>query len=177
MIQSFITGGVFRFLLRFIPSVFETIAEHVKSKQSIEHDKLKLELAKINAEQMNSDQSIEHDRLKLELAKINAEHMTTVEGIKAEKPVRLARINEHKHKSGVQWVDGFTAVVRPVTTVFWIIFYPLLVWWGVKENFIVQSPLAVLTSFEQEIIACILGFCIPIKSCRRRELEVERGLI
>ncbi|WP_280136106.1 hypothetical protein V9J15_05300 [Candidatus Liberibacter africanus] len=42
MIQSFIVGVAFRFLLRFIPSVFETIAEHMKSKQSIERDRLRL---------------------------------------------------------------------------------------------------------------------------------------
>ncbi|AKK20098.1 hypothetical protein G293_02330 [Candidatus Liberibacter africanus PTSAPSY] len=139
MIQSFIVGGVFRFLLRFIPSVFETIVEHMKYKQSIEHD-----------------------RLKLELAKINAENLVALERIK-DKPVILARIHEHKHKSGIKWIDGFNALIRPLTTVF--LDYCLSVISMVErgKNFVIQSPLAVLTPFEQEIIACIRGFWYSVK--------------
>ncbi|AKK20484.1 hypothetical protein V9J15_05295 [Candidatus Liberibacter africanus] len=62
------------------------------------------------------------------MANINAEHMTTVEEIK-DKPVILASIHEHKTKVALNGVDySFTSMVRPLTTVFWIIFYPLLVW-------------------------------------------------
>ncbi|AKK20256.1 hypothetical protein G293_03140 [Candidatus Liberibacter africanus PTSAPSY] len=122
MIQSLYRRREFRFLLRFIPYVFETVTEHVKSKKSIKHD-----------------------RMRIELAKINAKSLIAVEGIKADKPVRLARIKGYNHKSGVKWIDGFNALVRLLTTLFWIMDYPLLVIYLVKENFIIQSPLAVLT--------------------------------
>ncbi|ONI58716.1 hypothetical protein AYO25_03805, partial [Candidatus Liberibacter solanacearum] len=71
-------------------------------------------------------------------------------------------------KSGVQWIDSFNALIRPLTTLFWIIVYPLLVWWSVKEGIFDRSPLSVLTSFEQEIIACILGFWYTDKIVQKR---------
>ncbi|ADR52771.1 hypothetical protein CKC_05125 [Candidatus Liberibacter solanacearum CLso-ZC1] len=120
MIQSFLVGEVFRFALRFIPSVFEKIAdgvlEYLMQKQSIEYDKMKLELARINSS------------TQLDLADIKLE----IEELKADQLIRLARIKAQKVKSGIQWIDGFNAFVRPLTSLFWIIVYPLLVWWSVK---------------------------------------------
>ncbi|WP_045960975.1 hypothetical protein, partial [Candidatus Liberibacter solanacearum] len=146
MIQSFLAGGIFRFALRFIPSVFENIvdvvSEHLMQKRSIEYDKMKLEQTRIQS------------ATQLDLAEIKY----AIEELKVDKPIRLARIKDQKVKSGVKWIDGFNALIRPLTTLFWIIVYPLLVWWSVKEGIFDRSPLSVLTPFEQEIIACILGF-------------------
>ncbi|MFV0256652.1 MAG: hypothetical protein EPS19_04445, partial [Candidatus Liberibacter solanacearum] len=73
-----------------------------------------------------------------------------------------------KVKSGVKWIDGCNALVRPLTTLFWIIVYPLLVWWSVKEGVFDRSPLSILSPFEQEIIACILGFWYTDKIVQKR---------
>ncbi|RPD37325.1 hypothetical protein C0030_002885, partial [Candidatus Liberibacter solanacearum] len=120
MIQSFIAGGLFRFALRFVPSVFEQVAnivlEYLMQKRAIEYDKMKLELARIDG------------ATQLDLADIKA----GIEELKADQPIRLARIKAQKIKSGVKWIDGFNALIRPLTTFFWIIVYPLLVWWSVK---------------------------------------------
>ncbi len=90
MIQSFLAGGLFRFLLRFIPSSFERIvdavSEYLTKKQSIEYNKLKLEMAK-------NDSSTQ-----LDLAEIKA----GIEELKIDKPIRLARIKSQKAKSGVK---------------------------------------------------------------------------
>ncbi|QOI69836.1 hypothetical protein [Liberibacter phage P-PA19-2] len=146
MIQSFLAGGLFRFLLRFIPSSFERIvdavSEYLTKKQSIEYNKLKLETAKIDSS------------LQLDLADIKY----GIEELKADKPIKLARIKAQNIKSGVKWIDSFNTLVRPLTTLFWIIVYPMMVWWSVKEGIFDKSPLSILSPFEQEIIACILGF-------------------
>ncbi|ONI59068.1 hypothetical protein AYJ09_01400 [Candidatus Liberibacter solanacearum] len=156
MIQSFLAGGIFRFALRFMPSVFEktidVVSEHLMQKRSIEYDKMKLELAQINSS------------TQLDLAEIKY----GIEELKADKPIRLARIKAQKVKSGIKWIDGFNALVRPLTTLFWIIVYPLLVWWSVKEGVFDRSPLSVLTSFAQEIIACILGFWYTDKIVQKK---------
>ncbi|ONI58417.1 hypothetical protein [Candidatus Liberibacter solanacearum] len=156
MIQSFLAGGIFRFALRFVPSVFEKIvdvvSEYLMQKQSIEYDKMKLELARINSS------------TQLDLAEIKY----AIEELKADKPIRLARIKAQKVKSGVKWIDGCNALVRPLTTLFWIIVYPLLVWWSVKEGVFDRSPLSILSPFEQEIIACILGFWYTDKIVQKR---------
>ncbi|MEG8098806.1 hypothetical protein [Candidatus Liberibacter brunswickensis] len=156
MISSFITGGIFRFLLRFIPSTFEKIVdvvfEHLMQRRSIEYDKMKLEMAKLN----NSTQ------LDLEEIKYG------IEELKADQPIKLARVKAQQAKSGIKWIDGVNALIRPFTTVFWIIVYPLLVWWHVKEGIFDKSPLSILSSFEQEIIACILGFWYTDKIVQKR---------
>ncbi|KJZ82402.1 hypothetical protein DJ66_0001 [Candidatus Liberibacter solanacearum] len=156
MIQSFLAGGIFRFALRFIPSVFENIvdvvSEHLMQKRSIEYDKMKLEQTRIQS------------ATQLDLAEIKY----AIEELKVDKPIRLARIKDQKVKSGVKWIDGFNALIRPLTTLFWIIVYPLLVWWSVKEGIFDRSPLSVLTPFEQEIIACILGFWYTDKIVQKR---------
>ncbi|AGH17433.1 hypothetical protein Q7M48_05360 (plasmid) [Candidatus Liberibacter asiaticus] len=156
MIQSFLAGGLFRFLLRFIPSSFERIvdvvSEYLTKKQSIEYDKWKLETAKIDSS------------LQLDLADIKY----GIEELKADKPIKLARIKAQNIKSGVKWVDGFTALIRPLTTLFWIIVYPMMVWWSVKEGIFDKSPLSILSPFEQEIIACILGFWYTDKIVQKR---------
>ncbi|ONI58636.1 hypothetical protein AYJ09_04425 [Candidatus Liberibacter solanacearum] len=156
MIQSFLAGGIFRFALRFVPSVFEKIAdgvlEYLMQKQSIEYDKMKLEQTRIQS------------ATQLDLADIKY----GIEELKADKPIRLARIKAQKVKSGIQWIDGFNALVRPLTSLFWIIIYPLLVWWSVKEGIFDRSPLSILSPFEQEIIACILGFWYTDKIVQKK---------
>ncbi|MCU7489377.1 MAG: hypothetical protein NUV43_03030 [Candidatus Liberibacter asiaticus] len=156
MIQSFLAGGLFRFLLRFIPSGFERIvdvvSEYLTKKQSIEYDKLKLEMAK-------NDSSTQ-----LDLAEIKA----GIEELKIDKPIKLARIKAQNIKSGVKWIDSFNTLVRPLTTLFWIIVYPMMVWWSVKEGIFDKSPLSILSPFEQEIIACILGFWYTDKIVQKR---------
>lgn len=105
MISSFLAGGIFRFALRFIPSIFEQfmdiLSEHLLRKSSLEYENIKLEIAKIQG------------NVQLGLAEI-----------KCETPVRLARTKASKAQSGMQWIDGFNALVRPLTTLFWIIIYP-----------------------------------------------------
>ncbi|WP_202284217.1 hypothetical protein [Candidatus Liberibacter asiaticus] len=156
MIQSFLAGGLFRFLLRFIPSSFERIvdvvSEYLTKKQSIEYDKWKLETAKIDSS------------LQLDLADIKY----GIEELKADKPIKLARIKAQNIKSGVKWIDSFNTLVRPLTTLFWIIVYPMMVWWSVKEGIFDKSPLSILSPFEQEIIACILGFWFTDKIVQKR---------
>ncbi|KAE9514985.1 hypothetical protein IDJ79_05335 [Candidatus Liberibacter asiaticus] len=156
MIQSFLAGGLFRFLLRFIPSGFERIvdvvSEYLTKKQSIEYDKWKLETAKIDSS------------LQLDLADIKY----GIEELKADKPIKLARIKAQNIKSGVKWIDSFNTLVRPLTTLFWIIVYPMMVWWSVKEGIFDKSPLSILSPFEQEIIACILGFWYTDKIVQKR---------
>ncbi|XCD66303.1 hypothetical protein Q7M18_05375 (plasmid) [Candidatus Liberibacter asiaticus] len=156
MIQSFLAGGLFRFLLRFIPSGFERIvdvvSEYLTKKQSIEYDKWKLETAKIDSS------------LQLDLADIKY----GIEELKADKPIKLARIKAQNIKSGVKWIDSFNTLVRPLTTLFWIIVYPMMVWWSVKEGIFDKSPLSILSPFEQEIIACILGFWFTDKIVQKR---------
>ncbi|CAL9916561.1 conserved hypothetical protein [Candidatus Liberibacter solanacearum] len=130
MIESFLAGGIFRFALRFVPSVFEKIvdvvAEHLMQKRSIEYDKMKLELARINS-------STQLDLTDIQFG---------IEELKVDQPIRLARIKAQKVKSGIQWIDGFNALVRPLTSLFWIIVYPLLVWWSVKEGIFDRIPLS-----------------------------------
>ncbi|MBY7649891.1 MAG: hypothetical protein C4617_05325, partial [Candidatus Liberibacter europaeus] len=79
MITSFLSGGIFRFLLRFIPSSFEKIvdvvSEHLMQKRSIEYAKMKLEQAKIDS------------ATQVDLADIKY----GIEELKADKPIRLAR--------------------------------------------------------------------------------------
>ncbi|AKK20053.1 hypothetical protein V9J15_02180 [Candidatus Liberibacter africanus] len=156
MIQSFLAGGIFRFALRFIPSVFEKIvdvvSEHLLQKRSIEYDKWKCEVAKIESS------------LQIDLAEIKA----NVEELKVDKPIRLARIKAGNIKSGVKWIDGFNALIRPLTTLFWIIVYPLLVLYLVKEGILSTDPLMILAPFTQEIIACILGFWYTDKIVQKR---------
>ncbi|PWL04332.1 hypothetical protein DJ468_02715 [Candidatus Liberibacter asiaticus] len=156
MIQSFLAGGLFRFLLRFIPSSFERIvdvvSEYLTKKQSIEYDKWKLETAKIDSS------------LQLDLADIKY----GIEELKADKPIKLARIKAQNIKSGVKWIDSFNTLVRPLTTLFWIIVYPMMVWWSVKEGIFDKSPLSILSPFEQEIISCILGFWYTDKIVQKR---------
>nr|WP_244469393.1 hypothetical protein [Candidatus Liberibacter solanacearum] len=59
MIQSLSCGGggICRFILRFVRSVFEKIvdvfSEYLMQKKSIEYDKMKLELARINGVLLN----------------------------------------------------------------------------------------------------------------------------
>ncbi|ADR52887.1 hypothetical protein CKC_05710 [Candidatus Liberibacter solanacearum CLso-ZC1] len=156
MIQSFLAGGLFRFALRFVPSVFEKIAdgvlEYLMQKQSIEYDKMKLEQTRINSS------------TQLDLADIKY----AIEELKVDQPIRLARIKAQKVKSGVKWIDGLNTLIRPLTTLFWIIVYPLLVWWSVKEGIFDRSPLSILSPFEQEIIACILGFWYTDKIVQKK---------
>ncbi|KJZ81268.1 hypothetical protein AP064_03525 [Candidatus Liberibacter solanacearum] len=156
MIQSFLSGGIFRFALRFMPSVFETtinvISEHLMQKRSIEYDKMKLEQTRIQS------------YTQLDVADIKY----AIEELKVDQPIRLARIKDQKVKSGVKWIEGFNALVRPLTSLFWIIVYPLLVWWSVKEGVFDSSPLSIFSSFEQEIIACILGFWYTDKIIQKK---------
>ncbi|RPD37329.1 hypothetical protein C0030_002595 [Candidatus Liberibacter solanacearum] len=156
MIQSFLAGGIFRFALRFVPSVFEKIvdvvSEHLMQKRSIEYDKMKLEQTRIQS------------ATQLDLADIKY----AIEELKYDQPIRLARIKAQKVKSGIQWIDGFNAIVRPLTTLFWIIVYPLLVIYLVKEGIITTDPLLLLAPFTQEIIAGILGFWYTDKIVQKR---------
>ncbi|MBY7649512.1 MAG: hypothetical protein C4617_03265 [Candidatus Liberibacter europaeus] len=156
MITSFLAGGIFRFLLRFVPSSFEKIvdvvSEHLMQKRSIEYDRMKLEQIKIDS------------ITQLDLADIKY----GIEELKADKPIRLARIKSQNVKSGVKWIDGFNALIRPLTTLFWIIVYPLLVFNLVKEDIIATDPLIILAPFTQEIIACILGFWYTDKIVQKK---------
>ncbi|ADR51791.1 hypothetical protein CKC_00200 [Candidatus Liberibacter solanacearum CLso-ZC1] len=100
MMESFLASGLFRLALRFIPSVFEKIAdgvlEYLMQKQSIEYDKTKLELARINGS------------TQLDLADIKY----AIEELKVDQSIRLARIKAQKVKSGsgVKWIDGFDSL-------------------------------------------------------------------
>ncbi|XCD72566.1 hypothetical protein Q7M19_05400 (plasmid) [Candidatus Liberibacter asiaticus] len=156
MIQSFLAGGLFRFLLRFIPSSFERIvdvvSEYLTKKQSIEYDKWKLETAKIDSSTQVNLEEIKYG----------------IEELKADKPIRLARVKSQNVKIDIKWINGFNALIRPLTTLFWIIVYPLLVWWSVKERMFNKSPLSFLSPFTQEIIACILGFWYTDKIVQKR---------
>ncbi|WP_446097986.1 hypothetical protein [Candidatus Liberibacter asiaticus] len=156
MIQSFLAGGIFRFALRFIPSVFEKIvdvvSEHLLQKRSIEYDKMKLEQTRIQSS------------TQLDLAEIKER----IEELKVDQPIRLARVKAQNIKSGVKWIDGFNALIRPLTTLFWIIVYPLLVIYLVKEGILSTDPLMILAPFTQEIIACILGFWYTDKIVQKR---------
>ncbi|ADR52304.1 hypothetical protein CKC_02775 [Candidatus Liberibacter solanacearum CLso-ZC1] len=95
------------------PSVFEKIAdgvlEYLMQKQSIEYDKMNLELPRINSS------------TQLDLADIKY----AIEELKVDQSIRLARIKAQKVKngSGVKWIDGFNALIRPLTTFFWIIIF------------------------------------------------------
>ncbi|ADR52345.1 hypothetical protein CKC_02980 [Candidatus Liberibacter solanacearum CLso-ZC1] len=120
-------------------------------------------------------QSIEYDKTKLELARGStqldlADIKYAIEELKVDQPIRLARIKAQKFKSGIKWIDGFNALIRPLTTFFWIIIYPLLVWGivCVKEGVFDRSPLSILSPFEQDIIACILGFWYTDKIVQKK---------
>ncbi|ADR52567.1 hypothetical protein CKC_04090 [Candidatus Liberibacter solanacearum CLso-ZC1] len=126
-------------------------------KRSIEYEKMKLEQTRIQSS------------TQLDLADIKL----GIEELKVDQPIRLARIKAQQVKSGIQWIDAFNALInaliRPLTTLFWIIF-PLLVWWsmGVKEGIFDRSPLSILSPFEQDIIACILGFWYTDKIVQKK---------
>ncbi|CAL9918219.1 hypothetical protein LSO12E_530001 [Candidatus Liberibacter solanacearum] len=79
MIQSFLAGGIFRFSLRFIPSVFEKIAdgvlEYLMQKQSIEYDKMKLEQTRIQSATQRDIADIKY----------------AIEELKVDHPIRLER--------------------------------------------------------------------------------------
>ncbi len=156
MIHSFLSGGLFRFLLRFIPSSFERIvdvvSEYLTKKQSIEYDKWKLETAKIDSS------------LQLDLADIKY----GIEELKADKPIKLARIKAQNIKRGVKWIDSFNTLVSPLTTLLWIMVYHMMVWWSVKEGIFDISTLSFLIPFEHEIIVCLLGFCYTDKIVQKR---------
>ncbi|XCE33131.1 hypothetical protein Q7M91_05400 (plasmid) [Candidatus Liberibacter asiaticus] len=156
MIQSFLAGGLFRFLLRFIPSSFERIvdvvSEYLTKKQSIEYNKMQIELAKINTSTQVNLEEIKYG----------------IEELKADKPIRLARVKSQNVKIDIKWINGFNALIRPLTTLFWIVVYPLLVWWSVKEGMFSINPLSILSPFKQEIIACILGFWYTDKIVQKR---------
>ncbi|EMS35844.1 hypothetical protein G653_04551 [Candidatus Liberibacter americanus PW_SP] len=53
----------------------------------------------------------------------------------------MAKIKSQQAKSGIKWIDGFKALVRPITTLFWIIVYPLLTLYLVKEGIITSASL------------------------------------
>ncbi|MBY7649473.1 MAG: hypothetical protein C4617_03050 [Candidatus Liberibacter europaeus] len=156
MITSFLTGGIFRFLIHFVPSSFDRIvdvvSEHLMQKRSIEYDRIKLEQAKIDS------------ATQVDLADIKYE----IEELKADKQIGLSKIKSQNVKSGIKWIDAFNALIRPLTTIFWIIVYPMMVWWSVKEGIYDRSPLSILSPFEQEIIACILGFWYTDKIVQKR---------
>ncbi|QTP64139.1 hypothetical protein HUT03_04015 [Candidatus Liberibacter africanus] len=170
MIKSFIAGGIFRFCLHFIPEnsekIIDLISGYIIRKQLIEQDRVQIELAKVNTsakiELANLNTS---SKIDLEIADIKYD----IEALKEGNRIRLEEIKTKSIKNGFKWIGAVNYLVRPITTIFWIIVYPLLVWWSVSEGMFNQSPLAVLTIFEQEIIACILGFWYTDKIVQKKQ--------
>ncbi|XCE17865.1 hypothetical protein Q7L99_04410 [Candidatus Liberibacter asiaticus] len=147
---SFLTGSIARFFIKFVPSLFNLLEEYIMKEKSIEHD-----------------------RLRLEIAKIQSTTQVDLKALESETPVRLARLqnqaNEDQFERESKAMIFFNALIRPFTTLFWIILYPLLIWWGVEKGYLTKDPLTLLAPFTQDIIACILVFWFTDTIVQRRK--------
>ncbi len=104
---SFLTGSIARFFIKFVPSLFNLLEEYIMKEKSIEHD-----------------------RLRLEIAKIQSTTQVDLKALESETPVRLARLqiqaNEDQFESEREAMLFYNALSRRFTTVFWLNLYQLL---------------------------------------------------
>ncbi|MEG8099303.1 hypothetical protein [Candidatus Liberibacter brunswickensis] len=63
-----------------------------------------------------------------------------------------------RHNYVNKWIDGINALIRPFTTVFWIIVYPSMSTYLISKGVIATDPLALLSPYTQTIIEHIIGF-------------------
>jgi hypothetical protein len=119
------------------------------------------------------DRQMESDRLRtqMEIDKINAQADVII-GQKEIEAI-IAATKAQGMKSGVRWVDGINALMRPIITFWWVIvlytgamsvqFYGLM-----QHDF--SAPAALLTVFgqpEKAIAASIISFWFVDRSLRR----------
>lgn len=153
-VLGFIFGGIFRLapeLMKFMDK----------------KDERKHELALL-------DKNMEADRLRGEMQIRQIEAEADVVLGKAEIDAIIAATQAQGQKSGVRWIDGFNALLRPLIAFWWVIvlysgslcvqFYALV--WKFHESI----PTAVLTVFgdqEKAIALSIIGFVFVDRAIRR----------
>ena len=153
-VLGFIFGGIFRLapeLMKFMDK----------------KDERKHELALL-------DKNMEADRLRGEMQIRQIEAEADVVLGKAEIDAIIAATQAQGQKSGVRWIDGFNALLRPLIAFWWVIvlysgslcvqFYALV--WKFHEGI----PTAVLTVFgdqEKAIALSIIGFVFVDRAIRR----------
>ena len=154
-ILSFIFGGVFR--------IFPEIMKLWDKGNERKHE---LNLL---------DKNIEYDRLRGEMAlKQIAAEADVVLG-KAEIDAIIAATKAQGQRSGVKWVDGINALMRPLITFWWVIvlytaalavqFYGLL---QVGES-MTMSLLTVFGAQEKSIALSIIGFWFVDRAIRMKK--------
>ena len=153
-VLGFIFGGIFRLapeLMKFMDK----------------KDERKHELALL-------DKNMEADRLRAEMQIRQIEAEADVVLGKAEIDAIIAATQAQGQKSGVRWIDGFNALLRPLIAFWWVIvlysgslvvqFYALV--WKFHES----VPVAVMTVFgeqEKAIALSIIGFVFVDRAIRR----------
>ena len=153
-VLGFIFGGIFRLapeLMKFMDK----------------KDERKHELALL-------DKNMEADRLRGEMQIRQIEAEADVVLGKAEIDAIIAATQAQGQKSGVRWIDGFNALLRPLIAFWWVIvlysgslcvqLYALV--WKFHES----VPVAVMTVFgeqEKAIALSIIGFVFVDRAIRR----------
>ena len=119
------------------------------------------------------DKNLEADRMRaqMEIQRINAE----AEVILGQKEIEaiIAATKAQGAKSGVRWVDGLNALMRPISTFWWVIILysaamTVQVYGLLQHDFSVAT--ALLTVFgqpEKAISASIISFWFVDRSLRR----------
>lgn len=123
------------------------------------------------------DKQMEADRLRgsLELQKISAEADLAMSTKELE--AIIAATNAQGKKSGVRWIDGLSSLMRPLITIWWVVFLYTaamgLQFYGLLK-FGTSVPTAILTVFgpdEKAIAASIISFWFVDRSLRKAGLR------
>lgn len=123
------------------------------------------------------DKQMESDRLRaqMEIQKINAE----ADVLLGQKEIEaiIAATNAQGKKSGVRWIDGMSSLMRPLITIWWVVFLYTaamgLQFYGLLK-FGTSVPTAILTVFgpdEKAIAASIISFWFVDRSLRKSSLR------
>lgn len=150
-----VLGGA---LIRLFPNVMDFFKEGRD---------LKYELLR-----MDKEFALEEARAKNRNAEINAMSAATVDTRWADGLVEALKAEGSKAPTGVQWLDGINASVRPILTYWWCIALHtankiVLTAVAVQENLkLVELAPIIYTDFDRGVVGSIIGFWFVDRALR-----------
>ncbi|MBA5724283.1 hypothetical protein [Candidatus Liberibacter sp.] len=98
MISSFITGSVSKFLLRFFPFIAESLFSLYETKARQKHD--------------------------MAMAQLHVDTQLNIKELESDAPLKMDKLESMKPKTKIEWIIGFNDLMRPLTTIVWVVVYP-----------------------------------------------------
>lgn len=152
------SGGIFGGLLGFVARLAPDIIGLFRAKGDRDHE---YRMAQLSA----SDKAAERD-MRVKEAGFALE--------KADIDALIAGARAQARPSGVKWIDGLSASVRPVMAYWWMALYTaykaacIIVVWGAQGQF-AGTMLRVWTGDDTAILSSIIAFWYMDRTIRNRE--------